>query len=360
LTDASGLNLTVLKRVYSENKVASPKISMTLPSEDTSTPLSKEEQERDLTANTIFPLRFEDNAHLVTYQKLPISAIEFGEILASGQSATQSCVSSKFHCGESTTDSKYSKTSLDAQCRTIFEEFHRLRSHQGLELGEWQRSDRLGCSRVITYHMPINHSFVSWLLGANYGRVAEVQRFSLSPDRDKLVIESQLEFLDVACKHCFQLQIRMEVRNNIEESFAEGNIHSIVKVFCRVQWKSRFLLFRSRFESFLKEEVTNSLHVLFQLIRSRWHGIEASNAGETEDSLTTFVSKSTSNEEEECLESSMSKEGNQETRNQIPWFLSHVYLWIIIAILLLFICLLVAVIVGLQRKIQAFPLSRQL
>lgn len=207
LKEFSELTFGNLKRVYSENKVNSPKLSFTASSTvNTGTysiscsssyllvTLEISVEEEDLTNNSIFLSRFEDNEHLVTYQKLPISAIEFGEILASGQSETQSCVSNKFHCGENSLDSKYDKTSLDLRCRAIFEEFHQRRSHQGLELGEWQRNDRVGCSRTITYYMPLNNVFISWLLGANYSRVSEYQRFSLSPDKDKLVVSSNYLF----------------------------------------------------------------------------------------------------------------------------------------------------------------------
>ncbi|EME31352.1 uncharacterized protein Gasu_13200 [Galdieria sulphuraria] len=360
LKECDKLTFETLKRVYSENRINSPKISFSVSSSVGSEEVSLEEKE-DLTINSIFPSRFEDNEHLITYQKLPISAIEFGEILASGQCETQSCVSSKFHCGESSLDSKkYDRTSVEMHCRTIFEEYHQLRSHQGLELGDWQRNDLVGCSRVITYHMPINHTFISWLLGTNYGRVAELQRFSLSPDKDKLVIESNIQFLDVACKHCFELQTRMEVIN-MEDSSSHGNLHSVVKVFCKVQWKSRFLMFRSRFEAFLKEEVTDSLHVLFQVIFNRWHEIETSAVVETEerDSQTTVVDKSeasmTSSSKEEDIKISTMNERIQVIRSQGSWLLSPIhYYWIIIIMLLCLLCLLVAVIFRLRQRMNAF------
>lgn len=78
----------------------------------------------------------------------------------------------------------------------------------------------------------------------------------------------------------------------MEESYGKANLHSIVKVFCKVLWKSRFLVFRSRFESFLKEEVTDSLHVLFQLIHSRWAEMEAFPVVETKEmNSSTWVTK---------------------------------------------------------------------
>ncbi|GJQ10183.1 hypothetical protein GpartN1_g1974.t1 [Galdieria partita] len=355
LKEGDKLTFETLKRIYSENRVNSPKISFTISSSVGSDETSLEEEE-DLTINSIFSSRFEDNAHLITYQKLPISAIEFGEILASGQSETQSCVSSKFHCSENSLDTKnYDRTSVDIHFRTIFEEYHQLRSHQGLELGEWQRNDRVGCSRVITYHMPINHAFVSWLLGTNYGRIAELQRFSLSPDKDKLVIESKIQFLDVACQHCFELQTRMEVIN-MEDRTSNGNLHSIVKVFCKVQWNSRFLLFRSRFEAFLKEEVTDSLHVLFQVICNRWREIETPTTVETEErnslNCTVDNSQTSSSKEEDIGDCSTMNNRNQVTRNEMLWLLSPIYYWIIIAVLLFLLSLLIGIIFQLKQKMN--------
>ncbi|GJD07239.1 hypothetical protein Gasu2_16070 [Galdieria sulphuraria] len=326
LKECDKLTFETLKRVYSENRINSPKISFSVSSSVGSEEVSLEEKE-DLTINSIFPSRFEDNEHLITYQKLPISAIEFGEILASGQCETQSCVSSKFHCGESSLDSKkYDRTSVEMHCRTIFEEYHQLRSHQGLELGDWQRNDLVGCSRVITYHMPINHTFISWLLGTNYGRVAELQRFSLSPDKDKLVIESNIQFLDVACKHCFELQTRMECCKNLLQSTMEIKVSNV---------------------SFT--------------LRSVSQGRKTSAVVETEerDSQTTVVDKSeasmTSSSKEEDIKISTMNERIQVIRSQGSWLLSPIhYYWIIIIMLLCLLCLLVAVIFRLRQRMNAF------
>eukprot|EP00871_Galdieria_phlegrea_P001119 jgi/Galph1/2007/GphlegSOOS_G682.1 len=272
LSDCNQLVLETLKRTYHSNsKENSPKILYT-----SEVDTVVENVEEDLTINSMLSVSFRDPEDLIMYQKLPLSAVEFGEILASGDTPTLSCVSKKFQNNDLLYITSTERKKLESICGSIFEEFHQQLSHKGLECSKWYRNDKFGCTRTISYHTPIHHKLVSWLLGTNYVRISEMQRFSLSPDNSKLLIESKTKFLDVACKRCFELQTRMEVIN-LKDSFDNANDSGcIAKVFCRLQWKSRFLWFRSIFESYLREETVNSFYLLFRIIQSRWQRNDSS------------------------------------------------------------------------------------